>query len=311
MENGIYAHFNTSKGKIIVQLTFEKTPGTVGNFIGLAEGKLKNTAKDLGTPYYNDLQFHRVIENFMVQGGDPKGNGTGGPGYQFDDEIHPELKHDRAGVLSMANAGPGTNGSQFFITHGPTGWLDGKHTVFGYVLEGQDVVDSIEMKDALNSVEIERVGDKAKAFDAVESFENFKNSKNVKEAKQSAEHEDQLETISKGFQKTKSGLRYQIINEGSGPHPKKGQNISVHYKGSLVNGDVFDSSYKRKEPIEFPVGAGHVIEGWDEGLLLLKEGTKAQFVIPPNLAYGDQEVGGVIPANSILIFDLELMKVKS
>jgi len=311
MENGIYAHFNTSKGKIIVQLTFEKTPGTVGNFIGLAEGKIENTAKDLGAPYYNDLQFHRVIDNFMVQGGDPRGNGTGGPGYQFDDEIHPELKHDRAGVLSMANAGPGTNGSQFFITHGPTCWLDGKHTVFGYVLEGQDVVDSIEMKDALNSVEIERVGDEAKAFDAVESFENFKDSKDVKEAKQSAEHEEQLETISKGFQKTKSGLRYQIINEGSGPQPKKGQNISVHYKGSLVNGNVFDSSYKRKEPIEFPVGAGHVIEGWDEGLLLLKEGTKAQFVIPPNLAYGDQEVGGVIPANSILIFDLELMKVKS
>ena len=311
MENGIYAHFNTSKGKIIVQLTFEKTPGTVGNFIGLAEGKIKNTAKDLGTPYYNDLKFHRVIDNFMVQGGDPRGNGTGGPGYQFDDEIHPELKHDRAGVLSMANAGPGTNGSQFFITHGPTGWLDGKHTVFGYVLEGQDIVDSIEMKDALNSVEIERVGDEAKAFDAVESFENFKASKDEREARQNAEHEEQLEAISKGFQKTKSGLRYQIINEGSGPQPKKGQNISVHYKGSLVNGNVFDSSYKRKEPIEFPVGAGHVIEGWDEGLLLLKEGTKAQFVIPPNLAYGDQEVGGVIPANSILIFDLELMKVKS
>jgi len=247
----------------------------------------------------------------MVQGGDPRGNGTGGPGYQFDDEIHPELKHDRAGVLSMANAGPGTNGSQFFITHGPTGWLDGKHTVFGYVLEGQNVVDSIEMKDALNSVEIERVGEEAKSFDAVKSFENFKDSKNVKEAKQNAEHDEQLETISKGFQKTKSGLRYQIINEGSGPYPKKGQNISVHYKGSLVNGNVFDSSYKRKEPIEFPVGAGHVIEGWDEGLLLLKEGTKAQFVIPSNLAYGDQEVGGVIPANSILIFDLELMKVKS
>jgi peptidylprolyl isomerase len=311
MENGIYAHFNTSKGKIIVQLTFDKTPGTVGNFIGLAEGKIENTAKDLGTPYYNDLQFHRVIENFMVQGGDPKGNGTGGPGYQFDDEIHPELKHDRAGVLSMANAGSGTNGSQFFITHGPTGWLDGKHTVFGYVVEGQDVVDSIEMKDALNSVEIERVGEEAKAFDAVKSFENFKSSKDKREAKQNAEHEEQLEAISKGFQKTKSGLRYQIINEGSGPKPQKGQNISVHYKGSLVNGNVFDSSYKRKEPIEFPVGAGHVIEGWDEGLLLLKEGTKAQFVIPPDLAYGDREVGGVIPANSILIFDLELMKVKS
>ncbi|MFD0933020.1 peptidylprolyl isomerase [Psychroflexus salinarum] len=310
MENGIYAHFNTGKGKITVQLTFDKTPGTVGNFIGLAEGKIENSAKDLGTPYYDGLVFHRVIDNFMIQGGDPKGNGTGGPGYQFDDEIHPELKHNQSGVLSMANAGAGTNGSQFFITHEPTPWLDGKHTVFGYVVEGQDVVDSIEMKDKLNSVEIERVGEKAKAFNAVESFEKFNSSKAEREAELKAEAAKKLDEISKGFKETKSGLRYQIINEGSGAKPNKGQTVSVHYKGSLVDGTVFDSSYKRKQPIEFPVGAGHVIEGWDEGLLLLNQGTKAQFVIPPHLAYGDREVGGVIPANSILIFDLELVDIK-
>ncbi|MBZ9778279.1 peptidylprolyl isomerase [Psychroflexus sp. CAK8W] len=310
MKNGIYAHFNTEKGKIIVQLTFDKTPGTVGNFIGLAEGKIENSAKDLGTPYYDGLVFHRVIDNFMIQGGDPKGNGTGGPGYQFDDEIHPDLKHDRSGVLSMANAGPSTNGSQFFITHGATPWLDGKHTVFGYVVEGQDVVDSIEGKDKLNSVEIERVGDEAKAFDAVKSFKKFNASKAEREAELKAEAAKKLDEISKGFKETESGLRYQIINEGSGVKPNKGQNVSVHYKGSLVDGTVFDSSYKRKQPIEFPVGAGHVIEGWDEGLLLLNKGTKAQFVIPPHLAYGDREVGGVIPANSILVFDLELVDIK-
>lgn len=310
MENGIYAHFNTEKGKITVELTFDKTPGTVGNFIGLAEGKIENSAKDLGTPYYDGLVFHRVIDNFMIQGGDPKGNGTGGPGYQFDDEIHPELKHDCSGVLSMANAGPGTNGSQFFITHGPTPWLDGKHTVFGYVVEGQDVVDSIEMKDNLNSVEIERIGEQAKAFDAVQSFKKFTSSKAEREAELKAEAAKKLDVISKGFNETKSGLRYQIINEGSGVKPSKGQNVSVHYKGSLIDGTVFDSSYKRKQPIEFPVGAGHVIDGWDEGLLLLNKGTKAQFVIPPHLAYGDREVGGVIPANSILVFDLELVDIK-
>ncbi|GAA0757432.1 peptidylprolyl isomerase [Psychroflexus lacisalsi] len=310
MENGIYAHFNTEKGKIIVQLAFDKTPGTVGNFIGLAEGKIENSAKDLGTPYYNGLVFHRVIDNFMIQGGDPKGNGTGGPGYQFDDEINPDLRHDRSGVLSMANAGPGTNGSQFFITHGATPWLDGKHTVFGYVVEGQDVVDSIEGKDSLNSVEIERIGEEAKAFDAVKSFEKFNSSKAEREAKLKAEAAKRLDEISKGFKETESGLRYQIINEGSGAKPNKGQEVSVHYKGSLVDGTVFDSSYKRKQPIEFPVGAGHVIEGWDEGLLLLNQGTKAQFVIPPHLAYGDREVGGVIPANSILVFDLELVDIK-
>jgi len=310
MENGIYAHFNTEKGKIIVQLAFDKTPGTVGNFIGLAEGKIENSAKDLGTPYYNGLVFHRVIDSFMIQGGDPKGNGTGGPGYQFDDEINPDLRHDRSGVLSMANAGPGTNGSQFFITHGATPWLDGKHTVFGYVVEGQDVVDSIEGKDSLNSVEIERIGEEAKAFDAVKSFEKFNSSKAEREAKLKAEAAKRLDEISKGFKETESGLRYQIINEGSGAKPNKGQEVSVHYKGSLVDGTVFDSSYKRKQPIEFPVGAGHVIEGWDEGLLLLNQGTKAQFVIPPHLAYGDREVGGVIPANSILVFDLELVDIK-
>ncbi|MBZ9651064.1 peptidylprolyl isomerase [Psychroflexus montanilacus] len=310
MDNGLYAHFNTAKGKITVKLTHDKTPGTVGNFVGLAEGKIENSAKDLGKPYYDGLVFHRVIDNFMVQGGDPKGNGTGGPGYQFEDEIHPDLKHNRSGVLSMANAGPGTNGSQFFITHEPTPWLDGKHTVFGYVVEGQDVVDSIEMKDSLDSVEIERVGEEAQAFDAVKSFEKFNASKAEREAQQKAEAAKKLDEVSKGFKATESGLRYQIINEGSGAKPTKGQNVSVHYKGSLVDGTVFDSSYKRKQPIEFPVGAGHVIEGWDEGLLLLNQGTKAQFVIPPHLAYGDREVGGVIPANSILVFDLELVDIK-
>jgi len=310
MENGIYANFNTTKGSIKVQLTFDKTPGTVGNFVGLAEGKIENSAKGLGTAYYDGLVFHRVIDNFMIQGGDPKGNGTGGPGYQFDDEIHPELKHDRAGVLSMANAGPGTNGSQFFITHNATPWLDGKHTVFGYVVEGQAVVDAIEMNDTLISVEIERIGDEAKTFDAVKSFVAFNAAKAEREAELKAEAARKLDEISKGFIATESGLRYQIINEGSGAKPQKGQTVSVHYKGSLTDGTVFDSSYKRKQPIEFPVGAGHVIEGWDEGLLLLNQGTKAQFVIPPHLAYGDREVGGVIPANSILVFDLELVGIK-
>ena len=152
MENGIYAKFNTPKGSILVKLTHDLTPGTVGNFVALAEGNLENTARPQGQPFYNGLKFHRVIPDFMIQGGCPQGQGTGNPGYKFDDEFHPSLKHNRPGVLAMANSGPGTNGSQFYITHIPTDWLDNKHTVFGHVIEGQDTVDTVAQGDTLESV---------------------------------------------------------------------------------------------------------------------------------------------------------------
>ena len=170
MENGIYAKIATPKGAITIKLEHEKTPMTVANFVGLAEGTLENNVTEKGTPYYDGLSFHRVIADFMVQGGDPTGTGAGGPGYQFEDEIHPELTHNRPGTLSMANAGPATNGSQFFITHGATDWLDGKHTVFGYVIEGQDVVDAIVQGDAMEKVEIIRVGEEAQNWDASSMF---------------------------------------------------------------------------------------------------------------------------------------------
>ena len=165
--DGIFAKIKTNKGTITIKLEYEKAPMTVANFVGLAEGKVKNTAKPEGTPYYDGLKFHRVIPDFMIQGGDPSGNGSGGPGYAFADEIHPDLKHTRGGTLSMANAGPATNGSQFFITHKETSWLDGKHTVFGYVAEGQDVVNAIAQGDTMETVTIERVGKAAKAWDAM------------------------------------------------------------------------------------------------------------------------------------------------
>ncbi|CAM1357066.1 peptidylprolyl isomerase [Tenacibaculum ascidiaceicola] len=309
MDNGIYAKFITPKGDILVNLEYEKTPGTVGNFVALAEGNLENSAKPQGTPYYNGLKFHRVIADFMIQGGCPQGTGTGNPGYKFDDEIHPELKHDAPGKLSMANAGPGTNGSQFFITHVATPWLDGKHTVFGSVVEGQDVVDAIAQDDTMD-VEIIRVGDAAEAFNAVESFRTFEGAREKREAEAKAKQKELLDQVAAGYDETPSGLRYKILQNGDGKQATKGAMVSVHYKGQLLDGTVFDSSYKRKQPFDFAIGVGQVIPGWDEGIQLLKVGDKARLVIPSDLAYGAQGAGGVIPPNATLIFDVELMNVK-
>ncbi|ALM48189.1 peptidylprolyl isomerase [Flavobacterium psychrophilum] len=310
MENGIYAKFNTAKGAILVKLTHDLTPGTVGNFVGLAEGNLENDIKPQGKPYYDGLKFHRVIADFMIQGGCPLGTGTGGPGYQFDDEFHPSLRHDAPGVLSMANAGPGSNGSQFFITHVATPWLDDKHTVFGKVVEGQDVVDAIQGSDALESVEIIRVGEEAQKWNAIEAFRTFEGSREKRLAEAKKQAEEAMEKLAAGFEQTESGLRYKIIQKGNGKQAEKGKTVSVHYKGALENGQEFDSSYKRKQPIDFPLGKGHVIEGWDEGIALLQVGDKARFVIPSHLGYGERGAGGVIPPGATLIFDVELVDVK-
>jgi len=310
MNNGLYAKFNTTKGVILVNLEFEKTPGTVGNFVALAEGNLENNSKPQGTPYYNGLKFHRVIADFMIQGGCPQGTGTGSPGYSFDDEFHPELKHDAPGILSMANSGPASNGSQFFITHVATPWLDNKHTVFGKVVEGQEVVDTVAQNDILESLEIIRVGDAAEKFNAVEAFRVFEGSRAKREEEAKLAMKAQMDKIAAGYDETPSGLRYKILQEGSGKKAEKGNMVSVHYKGQLLDGQVFDSSYQRKQPIDFTIGVGQVISGWDEGIQLLKVGDKARLVIPSNLAYGSQGAGGVIPPDATLIFDVELVAVK-
>ncbi|MEI7979114.1 MAG: peptidylprolyl isomerase [Bacteroidota bacterium] len=175
MADGLYVEMNTSKGKILLQLEMQKAPLTVANFVGLAEGKIKNDAKPLGKPYYDSLLFHRVIPNFMIQGGDPQGTGQGGPGYAFKDEFDPSLSFTGPGILAMANAGPATNGSQFFITHVQTSWLNNRHTIFGHVIEGQDVVNKITQGDYILKVKIIRKGKLAKKFKADKVFEELKN----------------------------------------------------------------------------------------------------------------------------------------
>ncbi len=311
LADGLYAEMNTSKGKIVLRLEFEKTPLTVANFVGLSEGT-RTSNKPKGTKFYDGLVFHRVIPDFMIQGGDPEGSGRGGPGYKFGDEFDSSLKHDGPGVFSMANAGPGTNGSQFFITHKETPWLDGKHSVFGRVVEGQDVVNKIAGGDKLVSVKIIRVGKKAEAFksdDAAFDALSKGAGKRVTEAAENAQ-KDVLTALEKAHGKittTASGMKYVTLAAGKGDKAGKDRKIKAHYTGKLLDGQVFDSSVKRNEPFEFTVGIGQVIKGWDEALSDMKKGEKRIIVLPPDLAYGARGAGGAIPPNATLVFEVELL----
>ncbi len=311
--DGIYAVIQTDKGDIVLNLEAEKVPMTVANFITLAEGTNDYVKADFkGKPFFDGLKFHRVMNDFMIQGGDPTGTGMGDPGYKFKDEFDSSLLHDKPGTLSMANSGPGTNGSQFFITHKATPWLNGKHSVFGHVVNGQDVVNKIQKDDVMQKVTIIRKGDKAKKFDAKKVFnESFE--KMEEEAKK--EKERKLALMNKILDKEKdaksydSGLKIYFENEGTGKQPKKGDKVTMHYTGYLRDGTVFDSSVKRNRPFSTPIGVGRVIQGWDEGVIKLKEGGKAIFYIPSHLAYGERGAGRAIPPNADIIFEVELIKV--
>ena len=307
MIDGIYANIITKKGNIKIKLEYIKAPITVANFVNLVEGKIKSNKKYNGTPFYDGLIFHRVINDFMIQGGCPEGKGTGGPGFKFDDEFHEDLKHDKPGTLSMANSGPNTNGSQFFITHNATNWLDGKHSVFGYVVSGQEIVGQIQNNDKIQSISIEKIGKLAIKWDSVKVFDDYFKNKEIEKDKIKKLELDKIISITKGMEKTKSGLFHLIENKGNNDFPSIGSTVSVHYTGKLVDGTIFDSSYQRNKPISFVLGKGQVIEGWDEGLLKMAKGGSGKFVIPSNLAYGENGAGGIIPPNSTLIFDLELI----
>ncbi len=314
LDDGLYAVFNTSKGEIIIELFHKKAPLTVSNFVGLAEGT-KDSNKPKGTCFYDGLKFHRVIKEFMVQGGDPEGTGRGGPGYSFSDEFDPDLKHDGPGILSMANSGPNSNGSQFFITHKATPWLDNKHTVFGKVVVGKDVVDKIQKGDVMKTVRILRVGEGVEKFKgdqkAFEKLDSAIKERVVK--KQKKANDNQASLIKEKWpnaKKTPSGLMYVVTKEGEGSKPEIGQTVTAHYIGTLLNGSKFDSSRDRGKPFEFPVGKRRVIRGWDEGFLDMKKGEKRILIIPYSLAYGERGRPPVIPPKATLVFDVELIDIK-
>ena len=328
--DGIYAEFNTNKGLIICQLEFEKTPMTVGNFIGLAEGGFSVDGISIQSPYYDGLKFHRVIADFMIQGGCPLGIGTGNPGYEFYDEIVDGLTHSGPGILSMANSGANTNGSQFFITHKATTWLDRKHTVFGHVLEGMDIVNEIEKDDLISSVKIIRIGSAAINFDAMEAFHSVYDPLKALEESRKQElemisamsEEDYSKYMYKQVKKkhrraklTESGLVYvkekkrRKARKGENvPGLKEGMQVTLHYTGSFrSNGEKFDSSLDRNEPLSFRYKVQKMIPGFEEGIALIGKGEKIKVIIPYYQAYGKAGKKGAIPPYSDLIFDIQLL----
>ena len=338
LDKGFYAEIETTKGTILLELYHEDAPLTVANFIGLAEGGFTvfDTIKHK-KPFYDGIKFHRVIANFMIQAGDPTGKGSGGPGYRFYDETDNGIPHSGPGILSMANAGPNTNGSQFFITHVATPHLNGKHTVFGKVLQGQDVVDAIQQGDEMTQVKIKRKGfrnrffyNPSKVFKAAyEEREN--NLRKIQEHNAKLEAQNKVRMIEaqarsaeeyKTYfldlireehpeaEQTETGLVYVIKEEGTGELPKKGSDVSLHYTGVFVFGNKFDSSKDRGTPFNIKYQETGLIAGFTEGVGLANKGTKITLFIPYYLAYGEQGRMPNIPPYADLIFELEILEVK-
>ncbi len=309
LDDGIYAHIQTNKGEITVELAYKKAPLTVTNFIALAEGT-KQSNKGLGTPYYDGLSFHRVIDQFMIQGGDPNGDGTGGPGYMFADEFS-DLIHDEPGVLSMANSGPNTNGSQFFITHVPTPWLDGKHSVFGSVVKGMDVVNAIVQGDTIEMVKIERIGDEANEFIANEDSFNAL----VLKANEAiiAQQELRLQNFESyvvsnfpGAIQDELGYFTTITKKGNGSFASMGQIVTVDIALSANTGEVMRPP---GSPIPFPLGTGEIISIIETNVQKMTIGEERTAIATYESVFGNAPSGN-IPQDAFLIFDLVLISAE-
>jgi cyclophilin family peptidyl-prolyl cis-trans isomerase len=309
LPDGLYAEIKTERGTIVCALEYEKTPMTVANFVGLAEGTIAANGV-AGKKFYDGLTFHRVEKGFVIQGGDPKGDGTGGPGYEIPNESRPDLKHSGPGVLAMANSGPDTNGSQFYITMEAAPWLDGGYSVFGHVVQGMDAVTSIQRGDHMQSVRILRIGAAVggfvvtqKGFDAIVA-----KAKAAIADKKQKDRQDTLAFAKKQFPKlitTKSGLMYEVLKSGSGGSPGATATVSINYKGTLLDGKVFaDSSSAGPQTVQIAqVG----LKGWTEALLTMKRGEKRRLVLTPELAFGAQGYSNGVPPNTFVVFELELI----
>ncbi len=345
LEDGIYAEINTTKGKMVAKLFYDKTPVTCANFISLAEGTNTLVSPEYKKKkYFNGLIFHRVMDKFMIQGGDPLGTGRGNPGYRFMNEIHPDLKHDKPGVLAMANAGPNTNGSQFYITEVPRPDLDNRYTVFGELVIGLDVQDSIsnvktDERDkpldsvVINDLNIIRKGSDAKSFDASDVFKNHfaVEEKRKKEEKEKQERIKSEYKAKHSLQKAEattlpSGLSYFISEKGEGHDLKVNDQIMTEYSlfyedGVLVDtsdlnlAETLDAVNERKKAANryIPIKAdlspdAPMIPGFKEGLQQLKVGDKATIFVPYHLGYGESGSGRV-PAKTNLIFEVEILSL--
>ncbi|MFM1877570.1 MAG: hypothetical protein RLZZ241_436 [Bacteroidota bacterium] len=344
LNDGLYAAMSTSKGEVVLRLEYQLTPVTVANFVTLAEGSNPFVSENFkGKRYYDGLSFHRVIQDFMIQGGDPTGTGSGGPGYRFADEFVDSLVHDRKGLLSMANAGPKTNGSQFFITHAPTPWLDGRHTIFGEVVQGIEVVDSIAgvavsengnkplQPVIMNKVEIIRKGKEARNFDAVKIMTDYFRDEEAREAAQKARLEgfvNDMEARKASATVSASGLGIEIIVSGTGEKPAIGSMVWVDYAGWMEDGALVDTSIESiakefgryDELLQMHRGSfnpsvmkyspdSQLIAGFKEALLQMRIGDKWRLYIPSHLGYGEQG-RGPIPPSADLVFELELVGIQ-
>ena len=345
LKDGLYADIQTNHGDMLAELYYKATPGTVANFVSLAEGTNTYVADSLkGKRYYDGTKSHRVIKNFMLQAGDRTATGMGDPGYKFADEFVDTLTFTKKGQLAMANSGPATNGSQFFITEKATKWLNFRHAIFGQVIQGEDVISKItdeqtSEKDSrpknpviIKKVEIIRVGKDAQKWDAPKVFDAFMKEQNAKAQKLESQREKNLAVMAEQEAKAvaqPSGIKILKLKEGNGVKPQIGSDVLVNYAGFLrATGDLFDTNIaeiaRENDAYDAARAAdpqyGYIpytwqyspevglIAGFKEALLSMKVGDRIRVFIPSALAYGKEGFdNGVIPPDADLMFEIEIV----